>query len=111
MNGLISRRAVEVGSFNNLGSRWRLPQAAAEENEPNATSIVYRVPIWPPLEIWLIEPVEVIHQAGVRVQFLAGEAVEVHSGQRPALVEDVSIRIVQVLGDDGLVRVDEAGNI
>ena len=43
--------------------------------------------------------------------FLAGKPIQVGIGQWPALAQDVPVRVVEVVGDDDLVPIDQAGHV
>ena len=45
------------------------------------------------------------------MEFLAGESVQVRIGQRPTLAHDIAVRIVEILRDEYLVRIDEARDV
>ena len=65
-------------------------------------NILNRIPIHPPLQPWLIVAVEVINQPAIRMELLAGKAVEVGVGQRTGLGQDVSKGIIGVFGGNAL---------
>ena len=70
-----------------------------------------RIPVYPPLQIGIIEPVEVIIHAAVDVDFFAGEAIDIGSGQGATGRDRVAIRAIAVAGRHRLAAVDHVRDI
>src|SRR5258708_6737241 len=74
----------------------------------------YGIPIYPPPQIGIIKPVEVIIHPAVEVDFLAREAINVRVGKAAALRDQVAEGVVPVARCQGLAagyRYDPFGNL
>src|SRR5439155_24359205 len=69
------------------------------------------IPIYAPLQIGVIEPIEVIIHPAVDVDQFAGEAIDVAVGQSAAAADLYAERTVPVTGDHRLIGIQHVRDI
>src|SRR2546427_3651301 len=85
----------------------RAGRAVADEGvEIQAAAFSDGVPVHPALQVWIVEAPSEEDQTGLDVKVLGGETVRIKLGKRTAHRKDVSVRVIQVLGAQKLVRID-----
>jgi hypothetical protein len=73
--------------------------------------LVNGVPAYPPLQTRLVAAIQVVNKPRSKMEFPARKPIEVCIGQRAARRQDVPLRVVIVLADDGVIRVDQASDV
>src|SRR5207245_1789886 len=86
---------------------WLVPDKRVKVPAPKLT---YRVPVDPSLRSGIVQPVTVIVQPTVDVDFFAGKAIDIGAGQGAAAGNCVAEWIVPVSRNTGLAAVEHVGD-
>src|SRR6266511_4754962 len=84
---------------------------ADESIQVDPTYFLNRITIDKPLQIRIVEAIEVIHETGRLVMFFGTKAICVRISQRARFGQDVSKGIVRIARDDQLFVIHERGDI
>src|SRR5260221_3234541 len=79
--------------------------------EVDTSLLLNWISIWPPLEIWVVDPIKVIRQSRTFLEFFAGKSIQIRLCQPTAVAQNISEGIVKIPGNDGLTRIDQGCDV
>src|SRR5439155_17571409 len=88
-NGLVSSKCVQIDS----------------------SLLLDRVAIQPPLQVGVVKTIKVIYKSTAGMNFLGAEPIQVRIAERAGLCECIPKGIVEVPGDNELLRVDQCRDV
>src|ERR1043166_1806634 len=102
-DGGIGNKRIEIRPISNYARR-----TSSCRLEPKFTQ---RVAVQPPLQTRLVVAIEIVSQRRVYLNFLARKPIKVCLCESPADRKNVAVRIENIFCDDGLVAINQTGDV